>query len=336
MEILQTIWFALTGVLLAAFLVTGGCDFGAGINILFLRDAKSRIYAAEKILPFWDGNQVWLITAGGALFAAFPPAYAAVLSTMYTPVILLLFSITVRVASIEFFAAAKTERGKSAWARAFAWASLLSVLLIGVALGAIFSGLVLPAQGGFIENFLRLFSPMSVAAAALAILYCAAQGALFTTLCASAQKTQGARWKNYSRNALIALTLGFVCYAAAFFLLAPKGELNRGALVAILAAAYIFLRAAYIFLKRGMFKSALASSSAFALLAVGVHAAAAFPYIVPSAKQGEGMTIYAASSGELTLTVMLWVAAIGVPLAIAYNVFSVRSMFKKGGGEKLY
>lgn len=88
---LETVWFALVGVLLGMFTITGGFDFGAGISLGFSTEANRRDFTIRSIAPFWDANQVWLITAGGALFAAFPRAYSQMLSLMYTPVIVLLF-----------------------------------------------------------------------------------------------------------------------------------------------------------------------------------------------------------------------------------------------------
>ena len=108
MEILQIIWFVLLGVLLAAFLICGGFDFGVGMLMCrFNGDQKKS--AMEAIAPFWDGNQVWLITAGGALFAAFPIAYAQILSTVYMPIVLLLALLIFRVAAIEFFLATENK-----------------------------------------------------------------------------------------------------------------------------------------------------------------------------------------------------------------------------------
>ena len=134
-SILEAVWFALSGVLLGAFTATGGFDFGAGIALGFLKPGRQKDFAARSITPFWDANQVWLITAGGALFAAFPRAYSEVLSTMYTPVMLLLALLVLRVVGIEFYPFESGKKWRAFWGGVIFASSLLSAVLIGVALG---------------------------------------------------------------------------------------------------------------------------------------------------------------------------------------------------------
>lgn len=327
METLQIIWYALTGVLLAAFLIMGGVDFGVGILSVFLKRGHYKSFAARSILPFWDGNQVWLITAGGALFAAFPPAYSAILSTMYTPVMLLLFFITLRIAGIEFFATAKSEKSENLGQLVFGFSSFIVILLMGVALGAIFEGDVLPCKQDFFENFSRIFTPISLCAAILLLCFCAAQGAYFLAL--NAEEKDSEFFVLLARKSLKALIMAYTLYVLALVLNYKMSFV----LPLCFIVCYLVLRVAYMALKRGKLVFAMILNSLFAMLAVATHLILAFPHIVPSKISSEGISIWNGSSGELTLTVMLIVAFVGVPLAIAYNIYCY-SVFLQGEKNK--
>lgn len=328
MDTLQIIWYALTGVLLAAFFVTGGCDFGAGINSIFVGSKERRIFTDSSILPFWDGNQVWLITAGGALFAAFPPAYSRILSIMYTPVILLLLCITVRVAAIEFFASAKTQNDKNRWAWIFSISSLLSVLLMGVALGAIFTGKVATHKGDFATNFLNIFTPLTICAGILTILFFCAQASLFTAIRADGRNDE-IFFLRFAKKTTFFLLLGYVGYVVIFAVSRPQIPLGQTGAMMLFLISYLPLRLSIRAIKKVKMKTALGYTSLFAILLVASHLLMSFPYIVPAENAKDGLSIYAGSSSETTLKIMLIVALIGVPLAIIYNVFSYTANLRK-------
>ena len=164
---LETVWFVLVGVLLGMFTITGGFDFGAGISLGFSTEANRRDFTIRSIAPFWDANQVWLITAGGALFAAFPRAYSQMLSLMYTPVIILLLLLVLRVVGIEFYHLENNQKWRKFWSGIVFISSLLSAVLAGVALGAVFDGRLFVPYDGFWDGFLRLFTPLSICAGVL-------------------------------------------------------------------------------------------------------------------------------------------------------------------------
>lgn len=328
MDILQIVWFSLIGVLLAAFCVTGGFDFGAGITFGFLKERRQREFTINTIAPFWDGNQVWLITAGGALFAAFPKAYADVLSMMYTPVILLLLLLIIRVVAIEFYGTEDGERWRSFWRKTLFVSSFLSVLLFGVALGAIFSGVLLEYSGSFVSDFLRLFTPLTIAAGLLTVMFFSAHGGIFMAIKANGSQDEFT-FAKIARTALIALMAVYIIYMFVFVYCVKAMYFPTTWIFAGLIVCYIPLSIGSRMVRRARFGSAFICTAVFAALIVAVHCLAAFPYIIPPTGSTQGLLISDAASSPLTLKIMLGVALTGVPLAIAYNIYSHLVFAKK-------
>lgn len=329
MEILQITWLVLLAVLLAAFLICGGFDFGAGM-LLCRMSKESKARAMLEIAPFWDGNQVWLITAGGALFAAFPKAYALVLSNLYIPVILLLTALIFRVVAIEFFLALGGEKWRGFWAAVCCVSSVLSMALVGVALGAMFGGQILQkVDGGFWANFARLFTPMTIAAGILTVVFCLAQGSVYLGL----KNVGDEKFFASARNMLSLLAVAYIAYIFLFMLYGKSQVLPRGLTVGVLFAAYLPITIAVRTARRKMMKTAFFMTSLFALVCVAAHVLGAFPYIVSPFGTSEGVDIYAASSSMATLRIMLGVAVIGVPLALGYFIYSHFVFSKKRGGS---
>ena len=327
LEFLQIVWFALVGILLVAFLTTGGFDFGAGIVIGFGGGKRSRDLAIKKILPFWDANQVWLITAGGALFAAFPLVYAQILSTMYTPVMLLLMLLVVRVIGIEFYFLEDGDKWRNFWANVIFVSSSLSVILIGVALGAIFSGAVLQESKGFWDNFCGLFNLLSIASGMLVFAFFAAYGARFL---AAKSQTANANANPFAKRAKLfqmLLMIVFIFYAISL-MLHFRGRADMFICVVGLAISYVCLSASSRLGRRNKLYLAFFADSAFVLAIVATHCIVAFPYIIPSSDLAGGIAISEASSSLYTLKTMLIVALVGVPLAIGYNVYA-HNVFRK-------
>src|SRR5262252_954637 len=166
---LETVWFLIVGGLLAGYAILDGFDLGAGMLHLFVAktDAERReVFAA--IGPVWDGNEVWLLAAGGSLFAAFPRVYATVLSGLYLALMLGLAALVLRAVSIEFRSRVADPRWRTAWDRVFAGSSFVIALLFGLAVGNVARGLPLDAEQEFAGTFLGLFHPFAVAAGLLA------------------------------------------------------------------------------------------------------------------------------------------------------------------------
>src|SRR5208282_5371379 len=154
---LNTIWFILVGVLFTGYAMLDGFDLGIGALHLFTKDDNERRILLNSIGPVWDGNEVWLVTGGGALFAAFPNVYATVFSGFYLAFILLLFALIFRAVAIEFRSKQPMHWWRQMWDIGFSAGSILSALLIGVAMGNIAWGIPIDANGEFAGTTVALF-----------------------------------------------------------------------------------------------------------------------------------------------------------------------------------
>ncbi|HEY3416733.1 MAG TPA: cytochrome d ubiquinol oxidase subunit II, partial [Armatimonadota bacterium] len=179
MSTLQIIWYGLLAFLFIGYTVLDGFDLGVGIRHLFLRDEAERKRNLNSIAPFWDGNEVWLVTAGGATFAAFPAVYASAFSSLYLPLMLLLVALIARAVSIEFRASEATPSARGLWDLLFGLSSLLAVILFGAALGNILRGLSLDSAGNYVGSFLGLLNPFALLVGLLNVLMLATHGGLY-------------------------------------------------------------------------------------------------------------------------------------------------------------
>src|SRR5215203_3909975 len=179
---LNIVWFLLLGVLLAGYAVLDGFDFGVGIlHPLAKTDHERRLFL-NSIGPIWDGNEVWLVVFGGALFAAFPDAYAAVFSGFYTAFMMLLFALIFRAVSIEFRSKMKSVGWRRAWDTSFFLSSLTASLLFGVAVGNGMVGIALDNRGVFVGSFFDLLNPYALVAGLVTLAMFAMHGALYLVL----------------------------------------------------------------------------------------------------------------------------------------------------------
>ncbi len=324
---LGEIWFVLIGVLLAGYAIFDGFDLGVGVLYPFLgRSEADKAQLRMSVGPVWDGNEVWLLTGGGALFAAFPAVYATVFSGFYIALMLLLFALIFRAASLEF------RHRDPAWAKLWDWAfflgSAIPALLFGVAVGNIIRGLPLTAEGEFITgggapvflgNLLTALNPYAIVIGLLSVAWIVLHGSTWLSL-----KTTGdlyERAKRVRKAAMVAFGALLVVSAAATAFLVPEAFANgvsgpAGWLFAVLAfggVALVAMGASKGADRTSFYGSALAGASM-----VGIWAASIFPALVPSIGPGEALTIANSQSSQLTLTVMLIIAAIGVPLVLFY------------------
>lgn len=176
---LQTLWFILWGLLWAVYFMLDGFDFGAGILYRFIaRNEADKSAVRRSIAPVWDGNEVWLITAGGATFAAFPSAYASMFSYLYSALLIILFALIFRGVAIEFRAKAASSAWGRGWDLAFFLGSLVPALLFGVAFGNIFRGLPIDAEG-YHGTLLSLLNPYGLWTGLLFVLLFLVHGALW-------------------------------------------------------------------------------------------------------------------------------------------------------------
>lgn len=316
MEVLQIIWFALLGVLLSAFLVFGGFDLGVGIlaGISRNRDAQER--AMKSIAPFWDGNQVWLVTAGGALFAAFPKAYSAILSNLYMPIILFLCLLIFRAVAIEFYLSLDGDKWKNFWVKICAITSALSLGVFGIALGSLFTGVALSdAENSF--ALLRILKPLPLCVGVLTIVFGLAQGAGYFAI-----KEKNIESIASVRIWIFILAICYLTYIGCFIVYGKINFLPRFLSLGFLFLAYLPLSLAMRVLRRRMLKTSFVLTSIFAILCVSAHALSGYPYIVSPTLTSAGIDIFEASSSLKTLQIMLCVALVGVPLAISYFIYA--------------
>jgi cytochrome d ubiquinol oxidase subunit II len=318
---LNAIWFALLAVLLAGYAVLDGFDLGVGILHPLARDDRERRLFLNSIGPLWDGNEVWLVTFGGALFAMFPEAYATIFSGFYLAFVLLLFALIFRAVSIEFRGKVEATGWKRWWDRAFFGSSLLATLLFGVAVGNGMRGVPLDQRGIFVGGFLDLLGPYQLLVGLLTVALFTLHGAIYLFL-----KTEGrvqerlGPWMWHAWGVFTALymlvtiyTLMDVPTAAANFRRYPWA--TPAVVLNVLAIAYL-PRALYL----GRYGRAFATSSFIIVAMVFLFAMALYPNMVTASNDfALSLTIYDAASSPKTLRIGLIIAALGMPFVLAYT-----------------
>ena len=320
---LHTVWFVLVGVLFTGYVILDGFDLGVGVLHLFVapRDEDRRVFL-NAIGPVWDGNEVWLVTGGGALFAAFPPVYATVFSGFYLAFMLLLCALIFRAVAIEFRSKHPSPRWRGFWDRSFAFGSLGSTLLIGVAMGNIAWGVPLDARGEFAGTFLGLLHPYALLMGVTTVALFAMHGAIYLVL-----KTEGelqARVRARINALIIAFILSYVLLTLATLLYVPhvtaafRREPWFFALVVpvVLAIANIPRE-----VNRGReFRAFLSSCAAMAGL-MAIFGVGSYPYLIYSLPFPEhSLTAFNAASSPKTLAIMLTIALLGLPVVLAYSI----------------
>lgn len=338
---METLWFCLVAAMLALYVVFDGFDLGAGIaHLLVARDDRERRIVLRSIGPVWDGNEVWLLAAGGTLYFAFPALYASSFSGFYLPLMMVLWLLILRGISIEFRNHLEGPAWAPLWDVVFSLSSLLLAVFFGAALGNVIRGVPLDAEGQFFEPLWTDWQPrgetgildwytVSVGVAALAAI--TLHGALWVAL-----KTRGAvhdRARRLARGAWVATALLTVLVTALTFRLQPQVSANLAArpwgwLFPALAVAGLV--GAWWFLARKAEGRAFVASAAYLL---GMMASAAFgiyPYVLPSVGDPAlGMTAQSAAAAAhgLRLGLGWWIP--GMALVVLYFVFTYRQFAGK-------
>lgn len=328
MSALAVLWFFLIFVLIAGYFVLDGFDLGVGVlyRALAKTDAE-RALVRRSIGPVWDGNEVWLLTAGGALFAAFPAAYATTFSGFYLAVMLVLFGLIVRAVSLEF--GAHDPKWGRAWDACFTVGSFLPALLLGVALGDVIAGVPLAANGDYAGvPLLGLLSPFTLVVGALGFAMCMAAGAAWVSL--KTERTSAVHGRAEKQRRVwhvVALALFVVATVLAFVVVKPQfapGMLVAGAIFAI--AFVVCIAASIVQAKKGNDLAAFVLQSIAAVCLVALAAVSLFPNLVVAApgSVGESITLMNAASSDASLAWMTGIACIGVPLVLVYHVIAYR------------
>jgi cytochrome d ubiquinol oxidase subunit II len=328
---LETLWFVLIAVLWTGFFFLEGFDFGVGILLPFIgKTDEDRRVMINTIGPTWDGNEVWLLTAGGAMFAAFPEWYATMFSGFFLALLLVLMGLIVRGIAFEYRSKNPTAQWRNAWDGAIFVGSLLPALLFGVAFGNLVRGLKIDAAGEYVGGFWALLNPYSLVMGIASVALFTLHGALFLSL-----KSKGAV---YDRAVALAKSLSIaatviIAGAMIWSYLLRSG----GAIPLFLAIIAIVLVAATIWLvKAEMFGWAftvtgLSIATIVAAIFVGMYPNVMLSTIDPA----YSLTVFNASSTTMTLQIMSVVALIFVPIVLGYQSWSYWVFRKRVGRENI-
>jgi cytochrome bd ubiquinol oxidase subunit II len=316
---LQTIWYILIAVLFTGYFFLEGFDFGVGILLPFVsRDDTDRRVLINTIGPFWDANEVWVLTAGGAMFAAFPDWYATMFSGFYLPLLLILVGLILRAVGMEFRAKFDDSRWRRLADSGIFWGSLIPTLIWGVGITNLVRGVPIGPDKNFTGNLFGLLNPFSVLGGIVAIVMFALHGAVFLSLRTSGELQE--RVRNVARRLWLAGAIVMLLFAIwgrfETDLFAGFGVVP-GTLPFITAVAFI---AAYVFMRLMNDGWAFVFTGLTIVLATVVAFQGLYPRVMPSSLNHKyDLTIYNASSSNLTLTIMLVVALCFVPIVLVYQ-----------------
>jgi cytochrome d ubiquinol oxidase subunit II len=316
---LNIFWFMLVAVLFIGFFILEGFDYGVGILLPVIgRSDTERRVVINTIGPVWDGNEVWVLTAGGAIFAAFPHWYATLFSGFYLALFLMLLALIVRAVAFEFRSKHDSPRWRHWWDRAIVFGSLVPAVLWGVALGNMLRGVPIDADMNFVGSFFDLLNPYALIGGLTTLVMFVLHGAIFLNLRTSGDLSE--RALAVTRRVGPATTLIVAGFILATYLMTDAfsrlgvnpGGVPIGAVGALLAAAY--------FVHTGRMGWAFLMTCLNIALSVITIFMALFPRVmVSSLNPAWSLTIYNASSSPTTLTLMSIVAIIFVPAVLVYQ-----------------
>ena len=323
---LQIIWFVLIGVLLTGYAILDGFDLGTGFWHLFTKKDEDRRALLTAIGPFWDGNEVWLLTGGGAIFAAFPHVYATVFSGMYLALMLVIFSLIFRAIAIEFRNKVDSARWRNFWDISFAIGSIIPAILFGVATGNVLGGMKIDSIMNYAGTFFDLLNPYALLTGLLSLAIFALHGASYLSW-----KTKGEiseNTKKWAYKAGIASAALFVLFFLATIIAKPHLMQNYYEHLYLwilpLAASASLSYNLYLNLK-GDRQRMFATSSLSIIAIMATMAIMLFPNTVIALNNPDlNLTVINASSSPMTLMVMLIIAVLGMPLVVGYHVWTYK------------
>ncbi|MBC3843237.1 cytochrome d ubiquinol oxidase subunit II [Streptacidiphilus sp. 4-A2] len=311
---LPDVWFVLIAVLWTGYFFLEGFDFGVGIlTKLLARNEPERRVLINTIGPVWDGNEVWLLTAGGATFAAFPDWYATLFSGFYFPLLAILVCLILRVVAFEYRAKRDDAAWKRNWEAVIFWTSLLPAFLWGVAFANIVHGVPIDQQKNFTGNLLTLLNPYALLGGCTTLALFTFHGSLFTAL-----KTLGGI-RERARTTATWSGLVTAVLALAFLLWTQADRGDNWSLVTLLLAVAGLLAALGCNLG-GREGWAFICSGVTVVAAVATLFLALFPDVMPSTTDPAfSLTVSNAASAHYSLTIMTWVAGFATPLVLLYQ-----------------
>ncbi|PRY67225.1 cytochrome bd-I ubiquinol oxidase subunit 2 apoprotein [Glaciihabitans tibetensis] len=314
MDVLPTVWFIAISVLWIGYLLLEGFDLGVGMHMLFsAKNDTQRRVMLNTIGPVWDGNEVWLITAGAATFAAFPFWYASLFSALYLPLLFVLLGLIFRAVAIEYRGKGHTDRWRRNWDLALGLGSLVSAFGVGAALGLTTTGLPLNENGDRVGGAFAWLTPYAVLGGLAVVGFCLVHAATFLALKSDGTVRVFAN-KFFLRWAPI-LLLPIVAWVLVVQF--QSGKLYTLAIVVVAVVAIVW---AYVNARAGREGRAFAGTAIFLVAGAASIFANVFPVVLPSTLDPAfDLTVSNASSGDYTLGVMTWVAAFALPLILAYQ-----------------
>ncbi|OPA79406.1 cytochrome d ubiquinol oxidase subunit II [Paenibacillus selenitireducens] len=319
---LNELWFILVAVLFVGFFFLEGFDFGVGMSTKFLaRTDGERRVLINSIGPFWDANEVWLITAGGAMFAAFPNWYATLFSGYYTPLVFLLLALIGRGVAFEFRGKVKNEVWKKTWDWVIFIGSILPPLLLGVVFAGLLKGLPIDAKMEMNAGLFDMINGYTLVGGITVVVLCLVHGLMFTTL-----RTVGdlqVRARKLARVMMVPLAILLAVFGMMTYFMTDVFEV-RGTILTVLAVIGLiaFLLAGF-FMARKRDGWAFGMTGAVIILAIGSAFVGLFPRVmISSIDQAFNLTIHNAASGAYSLKVMSIVALALLPFVLGYQIWS--------------
>ncbi|WP_320780661.1 cytochrome d ubiquinol oxidase subunit II [Streptomyces sp. CRN 30] len=327
---LHDVWFVLIAFLWTGYFFLEGFDFGVGVlTKLLARDRPEKRVLINTIGPVWDGNEVWLLTAGGATFAAFPEWYATLFSGFYLPLLVILLCLIVRGVAFEYRVKRPEERWQRNWETAIFWTSLIPAFLWGVAFGNIVGGVKIDRDMEYVGSVWELLNPYALLGGVVTLTLFTFHGTVFTAL-----KTVG---EIRERARKLALRVGLVTAVLALvFLVWTQAEHGDGASLVALVVAVAALLAALGANQAGREGWSFTLSGVTIVAAVAMLFLTLFPNVMPSTLNAEwSLTVTNASSSPYTLKIMTWLAVIGTPVVLLYQGWTYWVFRKRIGTQHL-
>jgi cytochrome d ubiquinol oxidase subunit II len=322
--ILQDIWFFLWGLLWAVYFVSDGFDLGIGTLLPFLGKSEGdRKVMRQAMGPVWDGNEVWLLTAGGVTFAAFPAVYAVMFSSLYSALMLVLFALIVRGVSFEFRSHVESPVWRGLWDSCLFIGSLAPAVLLGVAFANIFRGIPIDQNGIYHGTLFTLLNPYGLLGGVLFLLLFLVHGSLWLSIKANGDLHE--RALNMAQKLWYGLLMAAVVFLIATKFATPLYDnyIDHPVLFVVVLITVATLLSTKMFLKKRAFWKAWFSSALTIIGATFFGVIGLYPNLFPSSINKQfSLTAHNASSSPLTLTVMLIVALIFVPIVLAYQIWT--------------
>lgn len=326
-----TLWFLVVGGLFSGYAILDGFDFGAGAWHLFFKQEEERRIALNAIGPVWDGNEVWLVIGGGALFAGFPVFYASLFSAMYIPFMLFLMFIIFRAISIEFRSKEPMKWWRKLWDISYSISSIMLAILLGIVLGNVLQGISLGPDHEFVGNWVEFLNPYALLVGLTTLTLFMTHGAIYLLL-----KTEGKMFSQLKKMLNWGMALFIVSFILVtlytLFFIPHLSELflENPAYFILPALGFLCIANLPRLAAKNNYRMAFLFSSltiSFMLMVVAVEL---FPMLLISTIDEQfSITIYNAASSDKSLGIILLMAAIGAPLVLGYTIFVYKTFWGK-------